>query len=187
MLVVGEKGGGGKSTQRILFYFLNLNTQHIVLTPSLCRNPTGENLLCQCTAQVSRYWITCSTLYFPVNTHPLKTLFHNLSLLHIWIVLLQSYSLWLSNILQDQMERDGEMNGQVGGVIRGESRATAPSKDTTIPRGYLLSSEFLSLFSCWTWEMSASVSPRVHGSSFTYTIVLKPKATVWSGLSIKPI
>lgn len=55
MLVVGEKGGGGKSTQRILFYFLNLNTHHIVLTPSLCRNPTGENLLCQCTAQVSLY------------------------------------------------------------------------------------------------------------------------------------
>lgn len=120
MLVVGEKGGGGKSTQRTLFYFLNLNTHHIVLTPSLCRNPTGENLLCQCTAQVSLYRITCSTLYFPVNTHPLKTLFHNLSLLHIWIVLLQSYSLWLSNILQDQMERDGEMNGQVGG--RGDKR-----------------------------------------------------------------
>lgn len=43
-----------------------------------------------------------------------------------------------------------EWAGGGGGVIRGESRATAPSKDTTIPRGYLLSSEFLSLFSCWT-------------------------------------
>lgn len=59
-----------------------------------------------------------AALYFPVNTHPLKTLSHHLLLLHIWIVL-QSYSLWLSNVLQDQMERDGEMNGGGRGGVEG--------------------------------------------------------------------
>ncbi len=115
-----------------------------------------KSTVCQYTARVALYWITCSTLYFPVNTHPLKTLFHHLSLLHIWIVLLQSYSLWLSNILQDQMERDGEMNERGMDDKRRDSRATAPSKDNTVPCGYLLSPEFFFLLCSWTWQKLAS-------------------------------
>lgn len=131
--------GGAESSQSTHFFGcfpkLKLNNTHApslshrhtpyclycraVFTSSLCRNPTDENLLSATVLLMLHFIELPAALCFPVNIHPLKTLFHHLTLLHIWIVLLQSYSLWLSNILQDQMERDGEMNGGRGCVREG--------------------------------------------------------------------
>lgn len=74
-------------------------------------------------------------------------------------------------------------DGQGGGGLdnkRKDSRATAPSKDNTVPCGYLLSPEFFPFFLVQSdkgLHQILCLMP-VDMSSFMYTVVLKPEAAV---------
>lgn len=67
------------------------------------------------------------------------------------------------------------------GDKRRDSRATAPSKDNTVPCGYQLSPEFFSFFLVGPdkgLHQILCLMPSTYISSFMYTIVLKQKAAV---------